>query len=83
MPTLEEASLIADTRRCVAKVMEIDVQYTTALSVSNRYAELIRLKEAAQINKRRRTPRSLPTALTTNDSVQTLFHWSNLPHAVH
>ena len=83
MPTLEEASLIADTRRSVAQVMEIDVQYTTAVSVSNRYAELLRLKEAAQINKRRCTPQNIPSALTTNDSGQTFFNWSNLPLAVH
>ncbi len=39
MPTLEEASLIADTRRRIAEVMEIEVHHTTALSVWNRYAE--------------------------------------------
>jgi len=45
IPTLQEATFIAATRRRIAEVMEIDVQHTTALSVSNRYAELIRLKE--------------------------------------
>lgn len=44
MPTPAEATLIADTRLCVAELMEIVVQHTTALSISNRYADLIRVK---------------------------------------
>ena len=45
VPTLEESTFLAETRRRIAGLMEIEVQHTTALSVSHRYAELIRLKE--------------------------------------
>ena len=45
VPSFQEAMFLAETRRGIAEVMEIDVQHTTALTVSHRYAELIRLKE--------------------------------------
>src|SRR5262249_46384039 len=53
MPTPEEAKLIAETRQQVAEIMEIEVQHITAASVLNRYAELIRLKEAKARTKQR------------------------------
>lgn len=53
MPTSEEAKLIADTRQQVASIMGIEVQYTTADSVLNRYSELIRLKEAKERSKQK------------------------------
>jgi len=51
IPTFQEATFIAETRRRIAQVMHIDVQYTTALSVTNRYAELICLKEQKTCTK--------------------------------
>lgn len=53
MPTPEEAKLIADTRQQVAQIMAIEVQHITAESVLNRYAELIRLKEAKARTKQK------------------------------
>jgi len=52
MPTLEEASFIAQTRRRIAEDMEIEVHHTTAVSVWNRYSELIQLKELKAQNSR-------------------------------
>jgi hypothetical protein len=47
--------------------MEVDVQYTTAVAVSNRYAELIRLKEEKASKKKRHKPtRGLRTQIPTN-----------------
>lgn len=52
MPTLHEASLLAETRQRVADVMAIE----TALSVSNRYAGLIRLKELRVQTEKQKPP---------------------------
>ena len=69
MPTLEEASFIAQTRRRIAEVMEIEVQHTTALSVWNRYAELIQLKELkAQTKKHRRIAASITPSLIAHNT---------------
>jgi len=84
IPTLQEATFIAATRRRIAEVMEIDVQHTTALSVSNRYAELIRLKEKKEGKRThgRKPEQYSKTEFALNDSGQAqLFNWSNLnPH---
>jgi 3'-phosphoadenosine 5'-phosphosulfate sulfotransferase (PAPS reductase)/FAD synthetase len=45
VPTVEEAELIADVRRTVGKAMNLDVQFTTAASIRDRYAELIEIRE--------------------------------------
>lgn len=58
VPTFPEAMFLADTRRRIAEVMEVDIQHTTALSVSHRYAELIRLKEEKE--RTRKQARGLP-----------------------
>lgn len=81
VPTFQEASLIAENRRRIAEVMGIDIQHTTALSVSHRYAELIRLKEEKE--SRRQQARSAAhcseTELRLNESGQAqLFSWSTL-----
>lgn len=60
MPTLEEATFIADTRLRVAELMEIEVHHTTAPSVLNRYADLIRLKELKARTKKQRPPAPPP-----------------------
>ena len=65
MPTIEEATLIAETRQRVAEVMEIEVHHTTAPSVSNRYADLIRLKELKARTKNQRPP-SVPPLIVQN-----------------
>src|ERR671926_33733 len=50
-----------------AKREEIDVQHTTALSISNRYAELIRLKEQKErTTKSTRKPRREVRTQNTN-----------------
>lgn len=41
MPTLDEARLIAWVRCAVAEAVDIDIQYTTAGTVRDRYAELM------------------------------------------
>jgi 3'-phosphoadenosine 5'-phosphosulfate sulfotransferase (PAPS reductase)/FAD synthetase len=65
MPTLEEANLIAQTRQRVAELMEIEVHHTTAPSVSNRYADLIRLKELKARTKKQR-PSSATSPIVQN-----------------
>jgi 3'-phosphoadenosine 5'-phosphosulfate sulfotransferase (PAPS reductase)/FAD synthetase len=74
IPTLEEASLIAETRLRLAEVMEVNVQYTTAVAVLNRYAELIRLKEEKASRKKLHKPtRGLRSQIPTNESQPDLF----------
>jgi 3'-phosphoadenosine 5'-phosphosulfate sulfotransferase (PAPS reductase)/FAD synthetase len=74
IPTLEEASLIADTRRRVAAVMEIEVDHTTALSVCHRYADLIKLKELKeQTKKHRRKASTTPSLIAQNTPAGFLF----------
>lgn len=41
MPTLEEAQLLADIRNRVASLVGLDIQFTTASAVLERYAQLI------------------------------------------
>lgn len=71
MPTIEEATLIAETRQRVAEVMEIEVHHTTAPSVSNRYADLIRLKELKARTKKQRPPPAPP--LIVQNTLDFLF----------
>ena len=80
IPTFEEATLIAETRRRIAELMQIDVQYTTALSISKRYAELIRLKEQKErTTKSTRKPRrDVRTQNTNAPSQPRLFNYSYL-----
>lgn len=81
VPTFQEASFIAETRRRIAEVMGIDIQHTTALSVSHRYAELIRLKEEKESRRQqaRRASHCSETQLGLNESGQAqLFCWSTL-----
>jgi hypothetical protein len=81
VPTFQEAIFLADTRRRIAEVMEIDIQHTTALSVSHRYAELIRLKEQKErIRKQARdAAQYFKTEFALDNSGQAqLFNWSNL-----
>ena len=44
MPTAGEAALIADVRLRVAKILSLDIKYTTAEAVLARYAELMAAK---------------------------------------
>ena len=53
-PTLEECAFLAERRRAVASIMEIQVEHTTAISVWNRYAALLRLKEEKSERRRRK-----------------------------
>jgi hypothetical protein len=68
---------IAKTRPRIADVMEIDVQYTTAVAVANRYAELIRLKEEKDRNRKRQKPAGdLTSQIPSYELAQPqLFKW--------
>jgi len=46
MPTWQEAELIASVRRRVAALLSLDVEHTTPDTVTERYAELIRARDA-------------------------------------
>lgn len=85
VPTLQEAIFLADTRQRIAEVMEIDIQYTTALSVSHRYAELIRLKEEKERTRKRTRKQARDATLCftkefalDNSGQAQLFNWSKL-----
>ena len=81
VPTLQEAIFLADTRRRIAEVMEIDIQHTTALSVSHRYAELIRLKEEKERTRKhsRDATQNFYREFALDNSGQAqLFNWSKL-----
>jgi 3'-phosphoadenosine 5'-phosphosulfate sulfotransferase (PAPS reductase)/FAD synthetase len=54
MPTPDEAELIAEVRREVSRVMEIEVKYTSAEEVTARYAELMAQNEAKKAGKKPR-----------------------------
>lgn len=59
MPTADEAALIADVRTRVAKILGLDVKYTTGESVLVRYAQLMAekvIKDAASAKVRSRKP---------------------------
>jgi len=48
MPTADEARLLAGVRCDIGALMELDVQYTDAVSVLNRYADLMRGRPATE-----------------------------------
>lgn len=54
MPTRQEAQILADIRKRTGEVMGLQVKYTTALEVWNRYDELMRLKDEKDRKKRKR-----------------------------
>ncbi len=67
MPTLEEAQLLADIRNRVATLVGLDIQFTTANAVLERYAQLIAEKALKDAKAARTGGGSAARVLSTQD----------------